>query len=248
MHESRGELDMPISVASILLLLGLACATPASADRPGRKFKLLADQTTLSPDHQIRIEQFSRNLGDWHIVHQFWTFDRSGKPASLLNRNEDADLAAYPAGFRFSPDSQWLVRMQKLGAGYQTLLLYRRDGNRFLPATKKPLGDLAWDYFFTLPASKGMRRDPKAPYSLDHMQANLLKGMEENYAWLGEHWPESRYVVISLSFDIQGQKQPTPWIEGRRCVYDVKTGRFSVPDGFADNNAKAIKLPGDRRD
>jgi hypothetical protein len=111
MHESRGELDMPISVASILLLLGLACATPASADRPGRKFKLLADQTTLSPDHQIRIEQFSRNLGDWHIVHQFWTFDRSGKPASLLNRNEDADLAAYPAGFRFSPDSQWLVRM-----------------------------------------------------------------------------------------------------------------------------------------
>ena len=81
--------------------------------------------------------------------------------------------------------------MQKLGAGYQALLLYRRDGNRFLPATERPLGDLAWDYFFTLPASKGMRRDQKDPYSLDHMQANLLKGMEK-----GEHWPESRYVVF----------------------------------------------------
>ena len=89
---------------------------------PGRKFKRLADETTTSPDRQIRIEQYSRDLGDWKITHQFWTFGKSGKPASLLNRNEDADLAGYPAGFRFSPDSQWLVRMQKLGAGYQTLL------------------------------------------------------------------------------------------------------------------------------
>jgi hypothetical protein len=251
MHQSAGNIDMSIrvlSVTSIVLLFGLACATPASADGPGRKFKRLADETTTSPDRQIRIEQYSRDFGDWNIIHQFWTFGRDGKPASLLNRNEDADHAGYPAGFRFSPDSQWLVRMQKLGAGYQTLLLYRRDGNRFLPATKKPLGDLAWDYFFTLPASEGMHRDPKDPYSLDHMQANLLKGMEENYAWLGEHWPDSRYVVISLSFDIQGQEQPTPWIEGWRCVYDVKTGSFSVPKGFADNNAKAIKTRGDGRD
>jgi len=50
------------------------------------------------------------------------------------------------------------------------------------------------------------------------------------------------------SFDIQGQEQPTPWIEGCRCAYDVKTGRFSVPDGFAGNNARAIKPPGDSRD
>ena len=54
--------------------------------------------------------------------------------------------------------------------------------------------------------------------------------------------------MISLSFDIQGQEQPTPWIEGWRCVYDVKTGTFSVPNGFADNNAKAIKTRGDGRD
>ena len=93
-----------------------------------------------------------------------------------------------------------------------------------------------------------MHRDPKDPYSLNHMQANLLKGMEENYDWLGQHWPDSRYVVISLSFDIQGQEQPTPWIEGWRCVYDVKSGTFSVPDGFADNNAKAIMTRADGRD
>jgi hypothetical protein len=38
--------------------------------------------------------------------------------------------------------------------------------------------------------------------------------MEENYAWLGLNWADSRYVVTGLSFDIQGAERPTPWIEG----------------------------------
>jgi hypothetical protein len=134
----------------------------------------------------------------------------------------------------------------KAGRGYHTLLLYRRQGNRFVAATGKPLGELAWDYFFSLPVSKGLLRDPKSRDSLDHQRANL-KGMEENYAWLGQHWPNSRYVVISLSLDIQGADEPTPWIEGWRCVYDLKTGAFSVPDSVADDNAKTVKTPGSDR-
>jgi hypothetical protein len=142
-----------------------------------------------------------------------------------------------------SPNSQWLVRMQKLGAGYQTLFLYRRNGYQFSPATTKPLGDLAWDYFFTTPASKGMHRDPKDRYALDHAFVGLVKGMEENYAWMGEHWPDSRYVVISLSFDMQGEEEKTPWIEGWHCVYDLQARTFSVPPDFAENNAEAVKYP-----
>ena len=145
--------------------------------------------------------------------------------------------------FRFSLDSQWLVRMQKLGAGYHTLYLYRRNGLKFSPATKKPLGELAWDYFPNQPTARRMHRKPKDRDSLDHLQANLLKGMEENYAWLGQHWPDSRYVVITLSFDSQGEKPKRPWIEGWRCVYDTKTGTFSVPAVFADHNAQARKTP-----
>ena len=30
---------------------------------------------------------------------------------------------------------------------------------------------------------------------------------------------------------------------GWRCVFDTKTGQFSVPFDFADHNAKALKLP-----
>src|SRR5713226_3564766 len=229
--------------AWILLLLGIATAAPAHADGPRAGFKRHAEDTFISPDKTVRVEQYSKDLKDWRVLYQFWTFDGDHRHAFLLNPGEDDDVAGYAAGFRFSPDSQWLVRMQKLGAGYQTLFLYRRHGHEFSSATPKPLGDLAWDYFFGLPVSKTLHRDPKERDSLNHVQAGLIKGLENNYAWMGQHWPDSHYLVISLSFDAQGEDKPAPWIEAWRCVYDLKTGAFSVPPAFAEHNAKAVKTP-----
>ena len=229
---------------AFLLAFGLGAAAPAAATGPGSAFKPAANARAFaSPDGSLRIEQYSRDMGDDGLLHQFWIFDRSRKHASLLNKGEGTNQAGYVAGFRFSPDSQWLVRMQKLGAGVQTLFLYRRTGDRFVPALGKPLGDAAWDYFFTQPAAKGIRHDRKDPYSLDHMQADLIQGLEDNYAALDQHWPDNRYVVISLAFDIQGEDTPFPWIEGWRCVYDLKTGQFSVPADFAEHNAEVLKTP-----
>jgi hypothetical protein len=225
----------------IALSLAVATVAPASADGPRAGFKLNEKYTETSPDRQVRVKQYAKEGKDGDLLYQFWTFDSDHRHPFLLNPGEDDDLAGYAAGFRFSPDSQWLVRMQKLGAGSQTLFLYRRKGYQFPPATTKPLGNLAWDYFFTTPASKGMHRDPKDRYALDHAFVGLVKGMEENYAWMGEHWPDSRYIVISLSFDMQGEDKPGPWIEGWHCVYGLKTGAFSVPPDFAENNAKAHK-------
>jgi hypothetical protein len=227
----------------ILLWLAFATVAPASAEGPGAGFNLKAEYTEKSPDQTVQVEQYAKAQEDESLLYQFWTFDGDHRHPFLLNPGEGDDVAGYAAGFRFSPDSQWLVRMQKLGAGSQTLFLYRRNGYQFSPATRKPLGDLAWDYFFTTRASKRMHRDPKDPYALDHAFVGLVKGMEENYAWMGEHWPDSRYVVISLSFDMQGEEVKAPWIEGWHCVYDLKTGAFSVPPDFAENNAKAVKNP-----
>jgi hypothetical protein len=213
------------------------------ADDPRAGFKLDPQATVFkSPDQTMLIKQYAKDRKHGGLRYQFWTFDGDHRHALLLNSGEDDDVAGYAAGFRFSPDSQWLVRMQKQGAGYATLFLYRRKAYQFSPATTKPLGDLAWDYFFSTPVSKGMHRNLKNPYALDHATVGLVKGMEENYAWMGQHWPDSRYVVVSLSFDTQGEK-PSPWIEGWHCVYDLKTGSFSVPPDFAENNAKAVKYP-----
>src|ERR1700716_1875315 len=208
--------DHRFRAAWTLLWLCVTTATTANAAGPRASFKLNAEDTFTSPDQTLRVEQYSKELKDQGVLYQFWSFDRDHRHPFLLNPGEGDDLAGYAAGFRFSPNSQWLVRMQKQGAGFGTLFLYRRKGYQFLPATTKPLGDLAWDYFYSLPASKGMRRK-----SLNHVDAMLLKGMEENYAWMGVHGPDSRYIVISLAFDSQGEK-PSPWIQGWRCAYDLK--------------------------
>jgi hypothetical protein len=233
--------DRRSRAACALLLLCVAAATRANAAGPRAGFTLNAEDTVTAPDQTLRVEQYSKALKDQGVLYQFWTFDRDRRHASLLNPGEGHEFAGYAAGFRFSPDSQWLVRMQKLGAGYQTLFLYHRKGDQFSPATTRPLGDLAWDYFFTTPASKGMHRVPRDRYSLGHAFAGLIKGMEENYAGMGQHWPDSRYIVIGLSFDTQGDERPSPWIEGWRCVYDLKTQAFSVPPDFTEHNAKAVR-------
>src|SRR5882757_1755377 len=58
---------------------------------------------------------------------------------------------------------------------------------------------------------------------------------------------DSRYIVLTLSFDSQGEDKPLPWIDGWRCVFDTKTGQFSIPSDFADHNAKAVEFPVRRR-
>jgi hypothetical protein len=55
--------------------------------------------------------------------------------------------------------------------------------------------------------------------------------------------PTARYLVISLSFDTQGEGKPALWIEAWRCAYDLKTGASSAPAAFAEHNAKAFKTP-----
>ena len=233
----------------VLLLLGLTTALPASADGPGPEFKLRADADDIftSPDRQIRVEQYAADKGDEGFLYQFWTFDEKRQHASLLNPGETTDLAGYPAGFRFSPNSQWLVRMQKTGAGFQDLFLYRRNGLQFSSATPKPLSEMAWDYFWTSSASRKLHRNPKDRDSLSHVFAALVKGMDDNYAWLGLKWPDSRYVVISLNFDAQGEDKPKPYIRDWWCAYDLKTRTFTVPASFAEHNAKAYTTPRPKR-
>jgi hypothetical protein len=136
----------------------------------------------------------------------------------------------YPAGFRFTADSKWLVRMQKTGSGEATLCLYRLAPQGFIAATKKPLGDLAWAYFKSRPEWRKLKKDPEY-----HMSANLLKGTEESYRWLGVDWPENRYLVIGLAgdADVKTRKpMQTGVVNGWRCRYDLLTGKFDVPPLF----------------
>jgi hypothetical protein len=209
------------------LAFGAGAAAGADEAGPGPGFQLSTLETPeVSPDGTIRVEQYFKPGDDY--VFQFWTFDRHHGHPHLLNPGETGLMTGYGAGFRFTPDSQWLVRMQKVAAGESTLFLYRREGFSFKPATTKPLGDLAWDYFFSLPDSTGIQRSDLSPETI------LIKGVDDNYAWMGKHWPPGRYLVINLLSGESGTTTVGPW----RCLYDMREKSFSVPPDFAAFNKK----------
>lgn len=216
--------------ASIGFIFAFAIgAAAAQTAGPPAGFEIDQEYTAKSPDGATTIEQYKKTSPDGDLTWQFWA--RHGDTATMLNP-EQPD---YPAGFRFTNDSQWVVRMQKTGAGEATMYLYKSGPQGFTAATSKPLGDLAWAYFRSLPVS---RKVAKPQF---HISADLIKGVDDNYHALGENWPDSRYLVISLSGAVlPPHHSQIDVLHGWRCRYDLQTGKFDVPPDFADHNAEAI--------
>jgi hypothetical protein len=210
--------------------IGAAAAQTAG---PPAGYAIDQEYTSKSPDGGTTIEQYKKTSPDGDLTWQFWARRRD---TFTMLKPEQPD---YAAGFRFTNDSQWVVRMQKTGSGESTLYLYRLGPSGFDAATEKPLGDLAWAYFKSRP---DFRKVQKPDF---HFAADLLKGVDDNYHWLGETWPDSRYLVITLSGDVLPTKRHGQIlsVRGWRCRYDLQTGKFDVPPDFAGNNAKAVAPP-----
>ncbi|WP_027577490.1 hypothetical protein [Bradyrhizobium sp. WSM1743] len=214
-----------------LALVLTAAASPAlaaSGPPPGFTLSDDADLAFTSPDGATKLEQYKKENEDLDLKWQVWA--RRGEEMTELKPEQ-----GYPAGFRFTGDSQWLVRMQKTGSGSQDLLLYRAEKGTFVNATKKSLSDLAWAYFHSRPDTKNMKLDY-------HISANLMKGTEDAYRWLGVDWPSNRYLLISLSgeMDKHPKNVAVKGLADWKCRYDLKTGKFDVPRIFAKSNAEAL--------
>lgn len=216
----------------LALALALAAAPVLAASGPPPGFVLTgnAGLAFTSPDGATRLEQYMKDGGDWDVKWQVWA--RRGEQMTELKPEQ-----GYGAGFRFTSDSQWLVRMQKTGSGEQDLFLYHVENGAFVSATKKSLSDLAWAYFYGRPETRHFAK-------LDfHITANLMKGTEEGYRRLGVDWPDNRYLVISLGGEHDKHPKNTVMkgLGGWQCRYDLQTGKFDVPAMFARQNAEALK-------
>ena len=213
---------------SIDICSGVAAAQPAA---PPAGYKIEEEYTRKSPDGATTIEQYlNKDTDDWKW--QFWA--RGQGTFTLL----DPEPAGYRAAFIFTNDQKWIVRVQKIGSGTSTLHLYRLTPQGYSRTSKKPLGDLAWDYMKTRP---NWRKLVKAPEY--HDSAYLLEGLEQNYRGFGVDWPANRYLLIGLSADadVRGRKpMQTGVVNGWHCRYDLQTGKFDVPALFSANNAKAV--------
>jgi hypothetical protein len=208
--------------------IGTAAAQPAG---PAAGYTIDPEFTKTSANGAITIEQYVNK----DTVDYKWQFRVRRQGTFTLLDPEPAD---YPADFVFTNDLKWIVRLQKTGSGESTLYLYGLTPDGYVPASKKPLGELAWAYLKTRPDWRKIKKAPEY-----HMSANLVKGLEENYRWLGVDWPANRYILISLSgdADIKGRKpMQTSVVHGWRCRYDLQTGKFDVPPLFSNDNAKAV--------
>ncbi|MDH6260106.1 hypothetical protein [Bradyrhizobium sp. BR13661] len=216
---------------ALALMFAAAPALAASGPPPGFVLTDNADLAFTSPDGATRLEQYMKDAGDWDVKWQVWA--RRGDQMTELKPEQ-----GYGAGFRFTADSQWLVRMQKTGSGEQDLFLYHAENGTFVSATgKKSLSDLAWNYFYGRPETKTF---PKLDF---HISANLLEGTEDAYRSLGMGWPNNRYLVILLGgeFDKHPKNTVMKGLGGWQVRYDLKTGKFDVPAEWAKRNAEALK-------
>jgi hypothetical protein len=153
---------------------------------PPAGYKIDPEFTKTSPDGAITIDQhLNKDTDDWKWL--FWV--RRQDTSTLL----DPEPANYPAGFRFTKDLKWIVRMQKTGSGESTLYLYRLGPQGFVPATKKPLGDLAWAYIKSRPEWRKVNKKPEY-----HISAYLLKGQRRTIA--GSAWIGRRIGISSSAF------------------------------------------------
>ena len=87
-----------------LALALMAAASPApAAGGPPPGFVLIedADLAVISPDKATRLEQYRKEGKDSDIKWQVWA--RHGDEMTELKPEQ-----GYPAGFRFTSDSQWL--------------------------------------------------------------------------------------------------------------------------------------------
>ena len=214
------------------------CHAAAPPVEPPAGYTIDEEYTVKSPDGATTIEQYV-NKGDDDWKWQFWV--RRQDSLKLL----DPEPAGYGADFIFTADLNWIIRVQKTGSGTMTLHLYHLTPQGYVRASKKPLGDLAWDFMKSRPDWKKLLKAPEY-----HKSAYMLKGLKENYKGYGVDWPENRYLLIGLSADadVKGRKpMQTLVVNGWHCRYDLQTGKFDVPPIFKDDNAKAVvaKSPGD---
>jgi hypothetical protein len=216
-----------------LCLAWAAVPVQAQTAGPPAGYEIDSEYTTKSPDGATTIEQDKKADKDGDLTWQFWA--KRADHSTLLAPEQQY----YPASFRFTNNSQWVVRTQKIGSGESSLYLYKLGPQGFVAATTKPLSDLAWAYLKTLP---DYRKVMKPDF---HFAAYLVKGVDDNYHAMGEDWPDSRYLVISLSGEVEPNNHHGQILSLRdwECRYDLQTGKFDVPEDFVAANVRATAPP-----
>jgi hypothetical protein len=122
--ENRSSSGSKLFCLAAAFALVIVCALDAVAGQPvgpPGDYQLDPEYTVKSPDGATAVEQYATTNADGNYAWQFWA-RRNDKLSFLGPEQQD-----YAASFRFTNDSRFLVRMQKIGSGEAELYLYNLD-------------------------------------------------------------------------------------------------------------------------
>jgi hypothetical protein len=168
-----------------------------------------------SPDLSLHIEQVHDAISssDGYLVNDTAgvVSSRTGERALLPEKDDELGIGRgnpYVAVSEFfiSPDNQWICRTQKFHHGMSAAYLYKRvKGLIYQKATSKPLDVLTWRFF-----------EQKAGVKIPPSSA---EGVVNFVDW----------APHSLILELNPNKNLASKIEGGLVNYDLKTGKFSIP-------------------
>ena len=173
---------MNLTYFSVPIGLFFACAigamAPSQAAGPTADYTIKPEHTAASQDGTTTIEQYARIDADGDYMWQFWA--RHQDKLTLL----EPEQPDYAAGFRFTNDFRnGSCACKKPAPDTPACICTIWAPQGFVAATRKPLSDLAWAYFKSLPDSRKIRR-PNF-----HIEADRGKESTTTIAGWARHGP-----------------------------------------------------------
>jgi hypothetical protein len=186
----RTKLDH--SIASTGLFLAIAVGTvSAQPAGPAADCKIDPETPLRRRTVRQRFEQYAKIASDGDYTGQFW----ARRPDTLtLLKPKQPD---YAAGLQVHQLFSMAGANERPAPANRACIFVSIGPQRFVAATSKPLDEMAWACFQSLRESKKVRKPDF------HIEADLVKGTDDNYRSLSQSWPDSRYLVFSLSGEVE---------------------------------------------
>jgi len=203
-----------ITLFLVSIFSGLGSPSPCLAGEPGPDYKLVSE---IKPDNEYE------TLRPPHIdiVQELYQRTDQGSPAfkivlsSLADPSKKELLFAYDriAEADLSPDGQWFVINDRPGRGAcEPRLFKHKDGLKFTEVKEARIQEKAIDFFIsTNKYPKSMRK-----HLIDESDCFV-----ESTLWADD----SNSLLIRIT---KGQTGQPILIYDWRCIYDLKTGKFST--------------------
>ena len=192
------------------------------ADKRGFEIKTYVGEIVSSSGRHIATQQTwvvsTKDPGEHHLL-----------PPYRNEQGDDETAACEECAHYVSPDQKWILRWQK-DTFASTAYLYRREkGVKFVRATQKGFGDMAWEFL-----EERHKNSKKA--------AGLCQDLLRTWSTEFGSWTDDS---AKLRIKLSGHEKRSWMITDWTCDFNLKKGIFEEPASLKKHNEKAVTNNGE---